>query len=54
MGLHCHDMKKGQIYYCEDCGLEIKIMGECKQCCGDEDNCGCSFSCCGSDLKLKA
>ena len=54
MGLHCHDMKKGQVYYCPDCGLEIKIVNECKQCCGDEDNCGCSFSCCGSDLKLKA
>ena len=47
-------MKKGQIYYCDECGLEIKIVGECKQCCGDEDNCGCSFHCCGQDLKLKA
>lgn len=52
MVLSCHDMKKGQVYKCEDCGLEIKIMNTCKECCED-GSCGCSFQCCGKDLKLK-
>lgn len=52
--LHCHDMKKGEIYYCEECGLELKVMKECTECCGSDD-CEetCKFSCCGEDLKLK-
>lgn len=53
MGLHCDDMKKGQIYYCKNCGLEIEIKAECTSCCSDEGGCGCSFSCCGDDLTLK-
>ncbi len=53
MSLHCHDMKKGQVYACETCGLEIKILSECTECCNDEDQCGCSFTCCGDDLTLK-
>ncbi len=52
MGLHCHDMKKGQVYACEECGLEIKIVNECSECCGDDGECGCSFHCCGEELTL--
>ena len=52
MVLHCHDMKKGLVYMCESCGLEIKVVKECTDCCGD-DVCGCNFSCCGKELKVK-
>ena len=57
----CHDMKKGEVYACEECGLEIKIMKECKdaakgadECaCGcDEDTC-CKIECCGEPLIKK-
>ncbi|MFX1533310.1 MAG: hypothetical protein ACFFDI_03680 [Promethearchaeota archaeon] len=56
----CHDMKEGQIYTCEDCGLELKVLKECKECGTSAEECGCSdetdhceFSCCGEPLKLK-
>jgi len=57
--LHCHDMKKGDIFYCEDCGLTLQVLKECDES-GDEDVCCCAdqettciFNCCGTDLKKK-
>ena len=57
----CHDMKEGEIYVCESCGLELKVMKECddtgtpaEECgCGD-DSSHCTFTCCGGALKKKA
>ncbi len=61
----CHDMKEGEIYYC-DCGLELKVIKTCTTCSEDSDSCGCSddaehghkhggctFTCCGKPLSLK-
>ncbi len=55
--IHCTDMKKGQIYYCDDCGLELQVMKECKGCGSSEDTCEhveCRFVCCDRFLKLKS
>ena len=30
--IHCTDMKKGEIYYCDECGLEFQILNECQGC----------------------
>ncbi|MFW6040315.1 MAG: hypothetical protein ACOC85_00585 [Thermoplasmatota archaeon] len=52
----CHDMEKGQIYVCEDCGLELKVIKECVDCGPTEEECACGpceFVCCGEELKLK-
>jgi hypothetical protein len=54
----CHDMKKGQIYTCGTCGLELKVLAECESCCEHEGQDACStdefnFICCGEPLKLK-
>jgi len=55
--ISCHDMKEGEIYACESCGLELKVVKACNE--SHEDECGCSghepceFSCCGSTLKKK-
>ena len=52
-------MKEDQIYTCEKCGLELKIIKTCDECGTSKDDCGCDesdpcvFRCCGSDLKLK-
>ncbi|MGD0819680.1 MAG: hypothetical protein ABSA71_02945 [Desulfomonilia bacterium] len=52
-------MKKNEIYMCKECGLEIKIVQECKECKepgGSSASCcvnGCTFSCCGEELKKK-
>jgi hypothetical protein len=54
--IDCSEMKKGQIYGCEDCGLELQVIQECKDC-GPEGSCAvseCTFKCCGQELKLKA
>jgi hypothetical protein len=56
----CSQMKMDQVYYCEDCGLELKVVKECDEC-GTETSssttCGCteqcSFECCGEPMKLR-
>ena len=54
----CHDMKLGQVYVCEACGLELEVVKECDECGQDAAECECvehcTFSCCGEPLKLKA
>ena len=50
----CNELKKGDILYCEDCGLELTVTKACS--CGDEDSGACAesgFSCCGMSLKKK-
>lgn len=53
----CHEMKMGQVYVCEGCGLELQVVGECKECGQDADECECeehcTFSCCGQEMTLK-
>jgi hypothetical protein len=34
-------MKKGEVYYCEECGLELKVTKECKDASEGSDSCGC-------------
>ncbi|MBN2392837.1 MAG: hypothetical protein JXR84_19050 [Anaerolineae bacterium] len=54
----CHDMKLGEIYVCEACGLELQVVKECKECGESAEDCECeshcSFECCGEPIKLKA
>ncbi|KQM12469.1 hypothetical protein AOA80_01975 [Methanomassiliicoccales archaeon RumEn M1] len=55
----CHEMKMNQVYVCEDCGLELKVVKECEECgtTAPAETCGCvqgcSFDCCGSPMKLQ-
>jgi hypothetical protein len=57
----CNEMKKGEVYACGECGLELKVVKECKDaaenaetcaCCGEEDIC-CDITCCGEPLVIK-
>jgi hypothetical protein len=57
----CNEMKKGEVYACGECGLELKVVKECKDakkdadscsCCGEEDIC-CDITCCGEPLTIK-
>jgi len=54
----CHDMKLGEVYVCEHCELELKVVKTCKDCGESIEDCECpehcSFSCCGEEMKLKA
>lgn len=57
----CHEMRKGEIYMCEECGLELQVVNECKDVGTPVDECGChadetsacTFSCCGRDIVKK-
>lgn len=54
--VNCHDMKKGQVYVCDTCGLELQVIKECDSCGQPADSCvheECRFVCCDSELKLK-
>lgn len=54
-------MKKGEIYVCADCGLELEVIAEChdaepdSSCCCTEQEGGddCNISCCGKPLAKK-
>lgn len=53
---NCHEMKVGDIYTCEKCGIELQVLKECKEAGMPADDCECApctFSCCGEDLKKK-
>ena len=51
----CHDLKKGQILYCEECGFEMQVTKECVKCGSKETCCAgpCTFECCGKKLKVR-
>ncbi len=52
----CTEMKNGQIYVCQDCGLELQVVKECTECGTEEGECSgetCDISCCDKPLKLK-
>ena len=57
---NCHEMKKGEVYVCEGCGLELQVVNECKEVGTPAEECGChsgdetpEFACCGKPLIKK-
>jgi hypothetical protein len=55
-------MKKGEVYVCGECGLELQVVSECRDADKDAAECGChdedekepcELSCCGRELTLK-
>jgi hypothetical protein len=53
----CNLMKKGDIYMCKECGIQIQVLEECDKAKISSYECssgsGCSFTCCGEDLVKK-
>ena len=52
----CDEMREGDVYYCERCGLEIEVLEECVHDDGEEAEEVCSieeFTCCGQPMKLR-
>jgi hypothetical protein len=52
----CDEMSEGEVYCCEECGLEIQVLEECSHEEGEEGEETCSvegFVCCGQPLSLK-
>ncbi len=54
---NCAEMKMDQVYACKECGIELKVVQECKECETTSPSCGCqepcSFECCGEPMVLK-
>lgn len=52
----CRDMKKGDVFACKDCGLELQVVKECVDCGKPSSSCECgpcTFVCCNEELQLK-
>jgi hypothetical protein len=50
-------MKVGEVYVCEECGLELQVVKACEEHHKGEAECACAvegFACCGGPLKLKS
>lgn len=51
----CHELKKGQILTCRDCGLELEVIKECSECGPESESCAhleCAFKCCGKEMQI--
>lgn len=40
-------VKKGQVLYCDKCGVELEVIKDC------DSTCACNIICCGQPMKLK-
>lgn len=56
----CAEMKEGEIYMCKDCGLELKVVKQCRdsgkpgaKCGCESDEEPCAIACCGKELVKK-
>ena len=56
--LSCHDMRMGEVYACGDCGLELRVVKECKEAAKPAEECEhCAqdaFACCGHPMTRKS
>jgi hypothetical protein len=50
---NCADMKKGDLYVCKTCGLELQVSKACS--CGSSSGAACTapLQCCGTDMVKK-
>jgi len=48
--IKCAEMKEGDRFLCETCGLELKVMKSCN--CGASEDIFCTvpLQCCGKDM----
>ena len=47
---NCSNMKEGDLYRCETCGLELKVVKPCSCSPGAEDACNVPLMCCGKEM----
>ena len=49
----CNEMKSGEVYVCQSCGLELQVVSSCAD--NAEAACSCTepITCCGQPLILK-
>lgn len=47
---NCVEMKKGDIFKCKKCGLELQVVRTCSCSAGEEISCTVPLQCCGQDM----
>jgi hypothetical protein len=50
---NCGDMKKGDLYVCKTCGLELQVSKACSCGSGSEGACSVPLQCCGKNMVKK-
>ena len=50
---NCCDMKEGDLFVCEVCGLELKVAKTCTCKPGEAEACNVPLSCCGKPMEKK-
>ena len=50
---NCADMKEGDLFVCESCGLELTVNKACSCGSGGEGECAVPLQCCGKDMVKK-
>ena len=51
---NCAEMKKGDLFVCEVCGLELQVFKTCRCSAGVEVSCSVPLQCCGQDMVKKS
>ena len=49
----CAEMKEGDRFICESCGLELQVTKTCSCTTGEEGACSVPLQCCGKDMVKK-
>jgi hypothetical protein len=47
---NCAEMKPGDRFVCESCGLELQVTKACSCGAGEEGGCTVPLQCCGKDM----
>lgn len=51
---NCAEMKTGDLFVCDVCGLELQVVKTCTcSSAGDEASCTVPLQCCGKDMEKK-
>lgn len=49
----CYNMKEGEVYICDICGLEVRVEKGCTCNEGEDDACSVPMQCCGQPMRRK-
>jgi hypothetical protein len=50
---NCGEMKKGDLFVCKTCGLELTVSKACSCGSGGKEACTVPLQCCGKDMVKK-
>ncbi len=50
---NCCDMKEGDLFVCERCGLELRVAKPCACTPDGKDSCTVPLQCCGQEMTKK-